>query len=99
MVFEYHEDEDSQVDPDGPGGRFGYRIGHRDEKTGYIIPDRVLNSTNDRNVRVITIGAGLSGILMAHLIQRDCENVTHTIYEKNGDIGGTWLEVFAPKPI
>lgn len=30
---------------------------------------------------------------MAHLIQRDCSNVTHTIYEKNGDIGGTWLEV------
>lgn len=35
----------------------------------------------------------MSGILMAHLIQRDCLNVTHIIYEKNGDIGGTWLEV------
>lgn len=43
--------------------------------------------------RVLTIGAGMSGILMAHLIQRDCINVTHVIYEKNGDIGGTWLEV------
>lgn len=41
----------------------------------------------------MTIGAGMSGILMAHLIQRDCVNVTHCIYEKNGDVGGTWLEV------
>ncbi|KAK4499757.1 hypothetical protein PRZ48_007943 [Zasmidium cellare] len=29
---------------------------------------------------------------MAYLIQRDCTNVEHVIYEKNGDIGGTWLE-------
>lgn len=30
---------------------------------------------------------------MAYLIQKNCENVEHVIYEKNGDIGGTWLEV------
>ncbi len=93
MVFEFNEDESSHVDPDAPGGKYGYRIGHRDEETGYAIPDRILNSVDDRNIRVLTIGAGMSGILMAHLIQRDCVNVTHTIYEKNGDIGGTWLEV------
>ena len=90
MVFEFdNKDDDPNVDPHGPGGKYGYRIGHADG--GYAIPDRVLNSVEDRKVKVITIGAGVSGILMAHLIQRDCENVEHQIYEKNGDIGGTWL--------
>ena len=54
MVFELQqEDENSEVDPDGPGGRFGYRIGHTDGK--YKIPDRVLNTVDDRNVRVLTV--------------------------------------------
>ena len=43
-------------------------------------------------MRVITIGGGLSGILMAYQIQKYCQNVEHQIYEKNADIGGTWLE-------
>lgn len=74
-----------------PGGKYGYRLGHTDGN--YTIPDRVLNTVEDRPVKVITIGAGVSGILMAYLIQRDATNVEHVIYEKNGDIGGTWLEV------
>ena len=41
---------------------------------------------------MLTIGAGLSGIQMAYHIQKNCENVEHVIYEKNVDIGGTWLE-------
>jgi cation diffusion facilitator CzcD-associated flavoprotein CzcO len=40
----------------------------------------------------LTIGAGLSGIQLAYQIQKHCENVEHVIYEKNEDIGGTWLE-------
>ena len=52
MVFEIHEEEeDSQVDPDGPGGKYGYRIGHSDGS--YKIPDRVLNTVDDRNVRSV----------------------------------------------
>ena len=46
----------------------------------------------NRKLRVITIGGGLSGILMAYQIQKYCMNVEHQIYEKNHDIGGTWLE-------
>src|SRR5437016_5520387 len=30
--------------------------------------------------------------MMAYKIERDCQNVIHVIYEKNEDIGGTWLE-------
>ena len=85
-------DTNGVTDENGPGGKYGYRIGH--SKNGYAIPDVVLNSTEHRRVKVITIGAGVSGILMAYLIQKQCENVEHVIYEKNGDIGGTWLEVW-----
>ena len=50
------------------------------------MPDRVLNTSDDRPVKILTVGAGVSGILMAYLAQRDCENVEHVIYEKNGDV-------------
>jgi cation diffusion facilitator CzcD-associated flavoprotein CzcO len=29
---------------------------------------------------------------MAYQIQKHCGNIDHVIYEKNADIGGTWLE-------
>lgn len=43
-------------------------------------------------MKIITVGAGFSGILLAYQIQKHCQNVEHVIYEKNVDIGGTWLE-------
>ena len=46
----------------------------------------------NRKLRVLTIGAGVTGILMAYRIQKDVQNVEHVIYEKNENIGGTWLE-------
>lgn len=42
----------------------------------------------NRKLRVLTIGAGISGILMAYRLQKDCENLEHVIYERNKDIGG-----------
>ncbi|KAK3323137.1 flavin-binding monooxygenase [Cercophora scortea] len=42
-------------------------------------------------VRVIVIGAGISGIAFAYKAQF-LENVEYVIYEKNADVGGTWLE-------
>jgi len=61
--------------------------------SGYNIdPDITYNDPKNRKLRVLTIGAGVTGTLMAYRIQRDCPNVEHVIYEKNADIGGTWLE-------
>lgn len=60
--------------------------------TGYNVPDIVLDDPSTRPVKVLTIGAGFSGILLAYHIQKQCENVEFKIYEKNHDIGGTWLE-------
>ena len=58
----------------------------------YKIPDITYYSLQNRKIKVLTIGAGVSGILMAYQIQKHCEHVEHVIYEKNEDIGGTWLE-------
>lgn len=44
----------------------------------------------DRPFRVGIVGAGMSGILAAHRLQQ--AGVEFTIYEKNADVGGTWLE-------
>jgi len=61
--------------------------------SGYNInPDTTFNDPSNRKLRVLTIGAGVTGILMTYRIQKDCPNVEHVIYEKNEDIGGTWLE-------
>lgn len=49
--------------------------------------------TDDRPpIKVICVGAGLSGILTAIRLPQRVPNVQLTIYEKNHDIGGTWLE-------
>ena len=45
-----------------------------------------------RPLRIITIGAGASGLNMARQIDQHMQHVTHVIYEKNTDVGGTWFE-------
>ncbi|TKA22440.1 putative sterigmatocystin biosynthesis monooxygenase stcW [Salinomyces thailandicus] len=72
------------------GERFDYS---QPGSSGYNInKDVTYHDPNNRRLRVLTIGAGVSGILMAYRIQKDCGNVEHVVYEKNEDIGGTWLE-------
>lgn len=48
-----------------------------------------------RKLRVVTIGAGFSGLLMAHRLQHRFPEmqdiVEHTIFEGRHQIGGTWL--------
>lgn len=41
---------------------------------------------NNRKLKVLTIGAGVTGILMAYRLQQDTPNVDHVIYEKNQDM-------------
>ncbi|KAJ9642219.1 hypothetical protein H2204_002588 [Knufia peltigerae] len=45
-----------------------------------------------RPIRVIHLGAGVSGICFSKFVQDQSENVDLQIYEKDTDIGGTWLE-------
>lgn len=48
-----------------------------------------------RRIKVFTIGAGFSGLLMAHKFQHrfpDMEDIVdHTIFEARHEVGGTWL--------
>lgn len=66
-----------RVDYSQPGSS-GYDI---DSNVTYLDPQ-------NRKLRVLTIGGGITGILMAYQIQKHCENVEHVVYEKNEDIGG-----------
>ncbi|KAH7068027.1 flavin-binding monooxygenase-like protein [Paraphoma chrysanthemicola] len=57
-----------------------------------FIPDVTLNDPASRKIKVITIGAGLCGIMNAYNIQKECSNVEHVVYDKNPDLGGVWYE-------
>lgn len=47
-----------------------------------------------RKVRVVCIGAGLTGIAAVHKLQSKHADldIDFQIYEKNHEVGGTWLE-------
>lgn len=82
----------SQSSPDSSRNAKGY-YSSRPGAEGYRInKDITWNDASNRKIRVITVGAGVSGILMAYRLQADCANVEHTVYEKSHDIGGTWLD-------
>ncbi|TDP37811.1 flavin-containing monooxygenase [Nocardia ignorata] len=50
--------------------------------------------TVKRPMRVAIIGAGVSGLLAARAM--DLAGVEHVVFEKNDDVGGTWLENHYP---
>ncbi|KAB5582995.1 hypothetical protein GE09DRAFT_1211609 [Coniochaeta sp. 2T2.1] len=49
-----------------------------------------------RPLRVAVIGGGLAGIIAGILLPRKVPNINLTIYEKNHDVSGTWLENVYP---
>ncbi|KIX97341.1 uncharacterized protein Z520_06793 [Fonsecaea multimorphosa CBS 102226] len=65
----------------------GWMVGNA---RGYRILEQPYDST--RKFRVIHIGAGASGITFSKFLEDRCPGVELQIYEKNKDIGGTWLE-------
>lgn len=56
----------------------------------YRIKEQPLGST--RHLRIIGIGAGMSGINMIRTLRLHLTDYEHVIYEKNPSIGGTWFE-------
>lgn len=46
-----------------------------------------------RPIRVVCIGAGYSGLMMAIIAEQKMKghNVDFQVYESNDDLGGTWL--------
>ncbi|KIW30173.1 uncharacterized protein PV07_05935 [Cladophialophora immunda] len=72
---------------DSPKLTNGYSKQHA---STYDITEQPLGTP--RKLRIVTIGAGASGLNLAHQIEQHMENVEHVIYEKNADVGGTWFE-------
>lgn len=62
----------------------------RENTRGYRIEE--IPSGSRRPLKVIVVGAGASGIAFAKFSREELQNVEIVIYEKNADIGGTWLE-------
>src|SRR6266536_4275111 len=56
----------------------------------YEISEQPLGTT--RHVRIITIGAGASGLNMIRTLRKHLTNFEHVVYDKNIDVGGTWFE-------
>ncbi|KAF5004023.1 hypothetical protein FDECE_9469 [Fusarium decemcellulare] len=46
----------------------------------------------ERHVRIVCVGAGASGLLMAYKIQKHFDNFSLQVYEKNPEVAGTWYE-------
>lgn len=57
---------------------------------GYRISEHPLFAR--RRLRVVCVGAGATGLQLAYKAERALEQVDLQIYEKNADVGGTWLE-------
>ena len=58
--------------------------------TPYTITEKPLHTP--RALRILIVGAGASGLNIAFKAARQLTNVSFAIYEKNADVGGTWLE-------
>ncbi|KAL4883949.1 hypothetical protein BJY04DRAFT_183569 [Aspergillus karnatakaensis] len=61
------------------------------EKTEpWILEERSIDAT--RPMRVVVIGSGISGIISSIRLRQRIDKLDLVVYEKNADIGGTWLE-------
>lgn len=63
---------------------------NQDEPSAY----QILNQYHSQpsQIKVIGVGAGAAGILLAYKLQKTLKDVSLTIYEKDVGIGGTWIE-------
>lgn len=64
-------------------------MGSIDTTNKYVVLDQHI--AKQKPIRIIVIGAGISGIAFSYKVQA-LGNVEYVIYEKNADVGGTWLE-------
>lgn len=77
------QDPPSAASPAGPAS-----------KTTFELEDHPIDVIRD--LRVAVIGAGLSGITAGILLPAKVPGIQLQIYDKNADVGGTWLENVYP---
>jgi cation diffusion facilitator CzcD-associated flavoprotein CzcO len=56
----------------------------------YEVREKPLGST--RHIRIVGIGAGASGLNLIRTVRLNLSDYELVVYEKNADVGGTWLE-------
>lgn len=56
----------------------------------YTVEEDVLG--HSRALRLICMGAGATGLDLAYKMKRHLKSFELQIYEKNPELGGTWLE-------
>jgi len=67
--------------------RFGWP---EQNDAGYRIKEEPMGTK--RKLKVVVLGAGVSGINFTKTAQEKLSNVEIVCYEKNDEIGGTWYE-------
>jgi hypothetical protein len=74
---------DIPVDYDGPAAP-------TTDSTGYKIREQPYGTK--RKMRVLLMGAGASSLNFFKKAEEEMQNLEIVCYEKNKDVGGTWLE-------
>lgn len=92
--------------PDGSATSSDAPLWPSENARGYKIPDQVFGTVRMllymskelmltefqlKPLKVIAIGAGISGICLAHDVQERGPGIDLTIYEMGSDVGGTWF--------
>lgn len=75
--------------------RDGLLIPEQDE-SGYRIREQPFGTK--RRMRIVLMGAAASTVNFLKKAEEQMENLDIVVYEKNHDVGGTWLENRYPGP-
>ncbi|KIW81843.1 hypothetical protein Z517_04869 [Fonsecaea pedrosoi CBS 271.37] len=79
----------------GVNGTYGNDYGHSSVHATKSLIGELPAWTPRRKIKVITVGAGFSGLMFAHKLQHQYpevgQMVDHSIFEARHDVGGTWL--------
>ena len=60
------------------------------KESKWILEERSIDEA--RPLRVVVIGSGISGIMTSVRFRQRVPNLDLCVYERNEDVGGTWLE-------
>lgn len=83
-------DTSNHVDSNNPlAERDGLLIPEQDE-TGYRIREQPFGTK--RRMRIVLMGAAASTVNFLKKAEEQMDNLDIVVYEKNHDVGGTWLE-------
>ncbi|KAK7993290.1 hypothetical protein PG989_006671 [Apiospora arundinis] len=82
-------DGQARVAPE-PVVRTHPNLWYRDFNPDFKIVEKPVH--DKKQIRIVAIGAGASGLLVAYKAARQLSNVSFVVYEKSHDVGGTWLD-------